>query len=119
MKIPSLPLKTTNWKLNDAHISEDIDKKQIGDDLSLYFKDNMTPDVSPGVLWEAHIREKLIELASRKKERTHLQSKLIREIGSLEKNHKTLHSQTLYHSLTLKREELNPSSTWNKRIYSA
>lgn len=110
LKIPSLPLKTTNWKLNDSIISEDIDKKLIGDDFSLYFKENMTPEISPGVLWEAHkahIRGKRIELSSRKKrERTHLQSELIREIGSLERNHKTLLFQTLYHSLTLKREEL-------------
>lgn len=55
--------------------------------ISLYFKDNTTPDVSPGVLWEAHKahnRGKLIELSSRKKKkRTHLQSKLIQDIGSL------------------------------------
>lgn len=42
LKILSLPLKSTNWKPNDSLISDDTDKKQIGDELSLYFKDNIT-----------------------------------------------------------------------------
>lgn len=54
LKIPSLPLKATSWKLNNV-LSEDVDKKQSADELSLYFKDNSSPDISPDVLRKAHI----------------------------------------------------------------
>lgn len=78
LKVPSLPPRTTNWKLNDQLILDDVDKKAIGEDLALYFKENTLPEISPGTLWEAHkafIRGKLLELGSRKKrERTHLQT---------------------------------------------
>lgn len=73
-----------NWKLNDNLILEEIDKRQIAKELPLYFKENTSPDISPGVLWEvhkAHIRGRLIELDSRKKkEKTH---------QPLERKHKT------------------------------
>lgn len=77
LRIPSLPLKITNSKPNDTLSGEEVDKKQIEDELSLYFKENSNTDISPGVFWEAfkaHIRGRLIELGSRKKrERTHQQ----------------------------------------------
>lgn len=38
VKIPSLPLKSTNWKLNKELIADDIDKKMIEEALLLYFK---------------------------------------------------------------------------------
>lgn len=92
LQIPSLPQRATNWKLSDTLLSEEIDKKLIGDELFLYFKENVHPDISPGVLWEAHkahIRGKLIELGSRKnRERTHQQLEFIQEISALEKQHK-------------------------------
>lgn len=65
-----LPLRATNWKLNESLIIEDIDRKQIADDLALYFKENTHSDITPGILWEthkAHIRGKLMELGARKK----------------------------------------------------
>lgn len=73
LKIPSFPLRATNCKLNESLIIEDIDRKQIADDLALYFKENTHSDITPGILWEAHkahIRGKLMELGSRKKKRT-------------------------------------------------
>lgn len=42
----------------------------------------------------------------RKRERAHLQSVLLQEITTLEKNHNTQQSPILFHSLTLKRQEL-------------
>lgn len=83
---PSIPMKSTNWKMNDSLLTDEIDVKEIEKSLSLYFRDNISPDISPGTLWEAHkalIRGKLIELGARKKrERTHLQSTFIKETGN-------------------------------------
>lgn len=83
---------------------------KIGDNLATYFKENMHPDISPGILWEAHkahILGKLIELGTRKKrERKHQQTELIRVISALEQQHKASLSQAVLHTLTLKREEL-------------
>lgn len=42
----------------------------------------------------------------KKKERTHAQTQLIKDIGILEKNHKLYNSPLILHSLTQKREEL-------------
>lgn len=110
LTIPSMPRRITNWKLNDTLNNEDIDKKMIGEELNLYFKENTHPDTSPGVLWEAHkahIRGKLIELGSRKKrEYTHQQMELIQDISVLEQQHKANQAQAVLHTLTLKREEL-------------
>lgn len=106
LKIPSMPLRTTNWKLNEDLKNGEIDKKLIGEDLSLYTH----PDISPGILWEAHKaynRGKRIELGARKKRQwMHQQSELIRDIGILEQQHKAGQSQAVFHTLTLKREEL-------------
>lgn len=91
-------------------LNDEIDVKEIERNLSLYFRDNASPETSPGTLWEAHkalIRGKLIELGARKKrERTHLQSALIKEIGTLEQTHKHSNFKTIFHALTKKREEL-------------
>lgn len=110
LKIPSIPHKTTNWKLNDLLISEEIDKKMINDELQHYFRDNSHPEISPGTLWEAHkafIRGKFIELGSRKKrERLHQQSELIHEIADLERQHKSGLSLAVFNTLSKKGEEL-------------
>lgn len=45
LKIPNLPQKTTNWKLNDHLILEDIDRKIIEGVLNHYFKENTHPDL--------------------------------------------------------------------------
>lgn len=110
LRVPSMPHRTTNWKLNENLISDEIDKKLLSEELTLYFRENTHSDISPGVIWEAHkahIRGKLIELGSRKKrEHTHQQTELIRDISALEQQHKDSQSQSVLHDLTLKREEL-------------
>lgn len=37
LQIPSLPLKSTNWKLNDSLIFEEGNRQEVGAMLSLYF----------------------------------------------------------------------------------
>lgn len=82
----------------------------INDALALYFVENDDPEVTPGTLWEAHkafVRGKFIELGSRKKkESTHLQSQLIKEIEALERQHKVGLQTLTFQALTQKGEEL-------------
>lgn len=79
LKIPSLPVKYTNWKLNDSLISEEIDIKEIG--LSICSR-----TCPQKYLWEAHkahICGKLIELGSRKKREHICSHSLLKDIGTL------------------------------------
>lgn len=53
----TLPLsghRTWTWRLNVNLLDDEAVVKRVSDTLTHYFRENLTDDVSEGVVWEAH-----------------------------------------------------------------
>uniref|UniRef100_A0A8C5Q7Q5 Reverse transcriptase domain-containing protein n=1 Tax=Leptobrachium leishanense TaxID=445787 RepID=A0A8C5Q7Q5_9ANUR len=94
-----------------------MNRTDIETAITDYFRENLTPDVSLPMVWEAHkcvLRGKLIQIGARlKKFRTGQITDLLRNIYTLETSHKTHGSLDTLKELTLQRATLNDLLTHN------
>lgn len=103
-------MKQWMWRLNDTLIQTPEVVTEVSRELRQYFSTNVSSEVYPTVVWEAHksyIRGLLIKIGSRvKKERAREIVDLLGKIKTLEFTHKqSLASQTLL-ELTALRNQL-------------
>uniref|UniRef100_A0A8C5QK57 Reverse transcriptase domain-containing protein n=1 Tax=Leptobrachium leishanense TaxID=445787 RepID=A0A8C5QK57_9ANUR len=94
-----------------------MNRTDIDTAISDYFSNNLTPDVSLPMVWEAHkcvLRGKFIQIGARlKRLRTGQIKDLLRNIHTLETLHKLQGSLDTFKELTLQRAALNDLLTSN------
>uniref|UniRef100_A0A8C5MN92 Reverse transcriptase domain-containing protein n=1 Tax=Leptobrachium leishanense TaxID=445787 RepID=A0A8C5MN92_9ANUR len=115
--LPAVPERDRTWRLNEALLKDDVNRTDIETAITDYFGDNLTPDVSLPMVWEAHkcvLRGKFIQIGARlKRLRTGQIKDLLGDIHTLETSHKAHGSLDTLKELTLQRAALNNLLTSN------
>uniref|UniRef100_A0A8C5WEU2 exodeoxyribonuclease III n=1 Tax=Leptobrachium leishanense TaxID=445787 RepID=A0A8C5WEU2_9ANUR len=117
LSFPTVPVRDRTWRLNETLLKDAANRTDIETAVSDYFRDNLTPDVSLPMVWEAHkcvLRGKFIQIGARlKRLRTGQIKDLLRTIHTLETSHKIHGSLDTFKELTLQRAALNDLLTRN------